>query len=141
VLLSSSALRNRASRASQATTNRPEQSPIALQYLHQRQVKTGKEYCVFLSWTHGKETQIVDVPVADPDDEQQIYQDLREQCEFLKGRWRSFFRLRTPSDIRPADVRHLSHIRHFLTRPDSFSGQATRMFHWPEQTAERSTKA
>ncbi len=54
------------------------QSPLWT-YFARRREQTGKDYCVMLAWEDGSQTFVVDVPVADPDNEEAVFADLNAQ--------------------------------------------------------------
>jgi hypothetical protein len=98
-------LRNRHRNSIQARAERKPGGSI--EYFAERQDQTGREYCLFLSWDCGGETRIVDIPIADPEDEVQIYKDMKEQYYRVTGRWRRFGIFDVQS-IRPTKVRELA---------------------------------
>ena len=68
------------------------QSPIWT-YFARRREQTGKDYCVLLAWQVGSQTFVVDVPVADPDNEEAVFADINAQYYAHRGRWRKHFGL------------------------------------------------
>lgn len=68
------------------------QSPLWT-YFARRREQTGKDYCVMLAWEDGSQTFVVDVPVADPDNEEAVFADLNAQYYAHRGRWRKHFGL------------------------------------------------
>ncbi|KAK5404645.1 hypothetical protein LTR06_009366 [Exophiala xenobiotica] len=62
-------------------------------YFARRREQTRKDYCVLLAWQVGSETFMVDVPVADPDNEEAVFADINAQYYTHRGRWRKHFGL------------------------------------------------
>jgi hypothetical protein len=50
----------------------------------------GKDFCVLLAFESGSRTFVVDVPVADPSDEQAAYDSVRKHYYKRRGKWRGY---------------------------------------------------
>jgi hypothetical protein len=131
---SQGSLRSRCRRGSSTQATLQGKPGSSIKYLAQRQDQTGREHSLFFSWSCNGETRIVDIPIADPEDEVQIYRDIKEQFYRSIGRWRhvSIFDVQS---IRPTKVGELISRLSMkwlleLTREDSTWWTPGRLFCW-----------
>lgn len=57
-------------------------------YFARRREQTGKDYCVLLAWKAGSQAFVVDIPVADPDNEEAVFTEINAQYYARRGIWR-----------------------------------------------------
>lgn len=74
------------------------------EYFNHRKEQDGKNCCVLVAWKSGRYTFIVDVPVSDPNDEQQIYTDSRQEYYKRRGCWRKHLLFRDVEMVQWASV-------------------------------------
>lgn len=75
-----------------------------LEYFTRRAEETDRPFCVFLTWNSGDGHRGIDIPVDDPQNECQVWEDIR--IEFQKRR-NPLWKFLTRITIAPARVRSL----------------------------------
>lgn len=76
-----------------------------LDYFGSRRDRTGADYCLFVSWSAGKEYEVIDLLVRDPEDETEVYRQIRKEWYKRKGFWKRLGGLMDVTSIQRATVR------------------------------------
>ena len=76
-----------------------------LNYYASRRDETGADYCLLIGWSAGKEYEVIDIPVRDPDDEMEVYRQIHQEWYKRRSSVNRFWGMKDVVSIQRAKVR------------------------------------